>query len=79
MGQSSCGRHLDCLKNVYGKVPPVAMTAILTSDTDGACTDRVYADLHDYDPDSSFISLGQKNLTFACEVLRAYFPGLEVR
>lgn len=35
-------------RTVYGKVPPVAMTAILTSDTDG-----VYTDLHVYEPDSS--------------------------
>lgn len=33
-------------RTVYGKVPPVAMTAILTSDTDG-----VYTDLHVYEPD----------------------------
>ncbi len=33
-------------RTVYGKVSPVAMTAILTSDTDG-----VYTDLHVYEPD----------------------------
>ncbi len=33
-------------RTVFGKVPPVAMTAILTSDTDG-----VYTDLHVYEPD----------------------------
>ncbi|MBL7687794.1 MAG: hypothetical protein JNJ49_07145 [Bdellovibrionaceae bacterium] len=44
-------------RTVYGKVPPVAMTAILTSDTDG-----VYTDLHIYEPDPSLTN-AQANST----------------